>query len=150
MTRAAALASGGAPNAAMEAPETGIFSSADTAAAESHRASAGMPENVSAAKRWASAGMPENVSAAVRWDDEWRWIRYEYLECRVGHGSDVGDTSGFSVYSAERCADECDYTDWCWGFSVDWYGSDPWCFLLGSVYLGECYSSEYYDTWVLD
>merc|ERR1712066_152930 len=115
--------------------KTGILSSVDTAASESHRA---------------SAGVLENVSAAVRWDDEWRWIRYDYLECRVGHGSDVGDTSGFSVYSAEQCADECDYTDWCFGFSVDWYGSDPWCFLLGDVYLGECYSSEYYDTWILD
>merc|ERR1712066_607923 len=112
----------------------------DTAVAESHRASAGMVENMSAAKRWASAGMVENVSTAVRWYEEWR----------VGSGSTYGDTSGFSVYSAEQCADECDYTDWCYGFSVDWYGSDPWCFLLGNVYIDDCYYSEYYDTWVLD
>merc|ERR1711972_4815 len=149
-TQAAVPASGGAPDAAMDAPKTGVLSSADTAVAESHRASAGMVENMSAAKRWASAGMVENVSTAVRWYDEWRWIRYEYMECRVGSGSTYGDTSGFSVYSAEQCADECDYTDWCYGFSVDWYGSDPWCFLLGNVYIDDCYYNQYYDTWVLD
>merc|ERR1719291_1575952 len=128
MTWAATPAMGSARDAAADESEVGALSSANNTAAESKL-------------RVAAAG----ESSEWWW---YSWTQMENVECKVGHGSQTGDLTGFEVWDTEECARECDYTDWCESFSVDIVSDPQWCFLLGDLDPCQCYPemSDIYDT----
>merc|ERR1711933_427774 len=67
---------------------------------------------------------------------EWwwhKWTQMEFMECKVGHGSQTGDVRGFEVQDVEECAMHCDYADWCESFSLDISSSPLRCFMLGDL-----------------
>merc|ERR1711972_280161 len=110
---------GGAPEAAMEAPEAGNSSSAGTLAAESQLLGAS----------WDATRL------------------YRLFECKVGRGSESGNKAGFLVHSDKDCLDECCESRWCKSFSLD--TSIGRCYLLGKVHFRDCRVNYDYKTWEL-